>query len=400
MKKLIILFFLSTMLLVACNPTEIEVSDSSDWELQLAMIKDKKVFELPDKLDAKVTDGLVIDADILVSKEKNRNEASELVLTRHIYTDKEIQENMISLIEASSFNYTEMKKRVKSSVDEWSAFETEIERTRYDLELDTYNGICSTANGFMLTTIDSARVVDLVQYPFEKRAVQFSYEEKQELDFGKWEEAWKSIQNVLKECDVELLTDMHCYTLDLENLQNNLEKYHAEGADFYFQNTGEEAKYTKEDEVYFFQFQQGYNGIPICKYQLDQILEKQDFGYGVYSNGYAMYSGKGLIYISTSNLFDIEDVEKSQRIVPLSDILEKSVSYLKTLATGDTSIEVKEISLCYLPTLKDAEKMEFQAIPVWVVAYIQTSAFVGETEVTVDYSKYDVFNAFSGERIY
>ncbi|MDD6071476.1 MAG: hypothetical protein PUC12_11810 [Clostridiales bacterium] len=397
-RVLLSIICISVILCVSCNPTEKELSDSYEWELQLAMLKDKAVSELPEKLEVKVTDDLEINASILVSGERKSNEAPELTLTRHIYSDDEMRENTVTLMKAGSFPYEEDK--IECNVDNGSGFEDKVERMTYDLWIDTYSGVGSAANCLMIATDDGARLLDVLMFPFEKGAVQFCYKEKQELEFGKWEEAWKSVQNVLKKCGVESIADMHCYSLDLKSLQHYLDKYHEAEADFYFQSTGEAPEYTKEDEAYFFQFQQGYDEIPICKYQLEQTLEKQDFGYGTYSDGYAVYSSKGLIYFYANNLFDIEKTGNTHAIVPLSDVLEKSVSNLKTLASGRTSVEVKEISLCYLPTVKDAEKMEFQAVPVWVVAYIQTGTSVGDTEVTIDESKYDVYNAFTGEKMY
>lgn len=44
--------------------------------------------------------------------------------------------------------------------------------------------------------------------------------------------------------------------------------------------------------------------------------------------------------------------------------------------------------------------MEFEAEPVWVIAYIQTGTFAGDTPITMSESKYDVYNAFTGERMY
>lgn len=177
---------------------------------------------------------------------------------------------------------------------------------------------------------------------------------------------------------------MRCYALDQKTLQQCLDMNHEQGSDFYFKNTGNTPQYTKEDEAYFFEFQQGYDGIPVCKYQLNQTLEKQDFGYGTYAYGYALYSNKGLIDFEVSNLFDMEKAGKKQKIVPLSEVLDKSVSGLKNLIAGKMSAEIREISLCYLPVLKDAAKMEFEAEPVWVIAYVHNCSGITTLEECYD----------------
>lgn len=381
----------------ACNPTELEMSDSSAWDLQLAMLKDKEVSELPDRLNVKVTDALDINASILIPEEKKDNEASRLTMKRHIFSDDQMKENVLTLMKNGPFPQDPDKiERMVSG----NAYEDKKERMRYDLSVDTYSGVVGVADGMMLMTNESARLMDVLRFPFDDESVQFYYKENQELDFGKWEDAWKCIKNVSDKCGIVSITDMRCYALDQKTLQQCLDMHHEQGSDFYFKNTGNTPQYTKEDEAYFFEFQQGYDGIPICKYQLQQTLERQDFGYGTYAYGYALYSNKGLIDFEVSNLFDMEKAGKKQKIVPLSEVLDKSVSGLKNLIAGKTSAEIREISLCYLPVLKDAAKMEFEAEPVWVVAYIQTGIFAGETPITMSESKYDVYNAFTGEKLY
>lgn len=398
-QRFIITCITGAMLLTctACNPTELEMSDSSDWDLQLAMLKDKEVSELPDRLNVKVTDALDINASILIPEEKKDNEASRLTMKRHIFSDDQMKENVLTLMKNGPFPQDPDKiERMVSG----NAYEDKKERMRYDLSVDTYSGVVGVADGMMLMTNESARLMDVLRFPFGDESVQFYYKENQELDFGKWEDAWKCIKNVSDKCGIASITDMRCYALDQKTLQQCLDMNHEQGIDFYFKNTGNTPQYTKEDEAYFFEFQQGYDGIPVCKYQLQQTLERQDFGYGTYAYGYALYSNKGLIDFEVSNLFDMEKAGKKQKIVPLSEVLDKSVSGLKNLIAGKTSAEIREISLCYLPVLKDAEKMEFEAEPVWVVAYIQTGIFAGETPITMSESKYDVYNAFTGEKLY
>lgn len=381
----------------ACNPTELEMSDSSDWDLQLAMLKDREVPELTDRLEVKVTDALDINASILIPEEKKDNEASRLTLKRHIFSDDQMKENVLTLMKNGPFPQDPDKiEHMVSGI----AYEDEKERMRYDLKVDTYSAVLCDADGMSLTTNEGARLLDVLLFPFDDESVQFHYKENQELDFGKWEDAWKCIKNVSDKCGITSITDMRCYALDQKTLQKCLDKYHEKGSDFYFKDTGSAPQYTKEDEAYFFEFHQGCDGIPVCKYQLGRTLKKQDFGYGTYAYGYALYSSKGLIDFQVSNLFDMEKAGEKQKLVPLSQVLDKSVSGLKNLIAGKTSAEIREISLCYLPVLKDAAKMEFEAEPVWVIAYIQTGTFVGETTITMSESKYDVYNAFTGERLY
>lgn len=326
----------------ACNPTELEMSDSSDWDLQLAMLKDKEVSELPDRLNVKVTDALDINASILIPEEKKDNEASRLTMKRHIFSDDQMKENVLTLMKNGPFPQDPDKiERMVSG----NAYEDKKERMRYDLSVDTYSGVVGVADGMMLMTNESARLMDVLRFPFGDESVQFYYKENQELDFGKWEDAWKCIKNVSDKCGIASITDMRCYALDQKTLQQCLDMNHEQGIDFYFKNTGNTPQYTKEDEAYFFEFQQGYDGIPVCKYQLQQTLERQDFGYGTYAYGYALYSNKGLIDFEVSNLFDMEKAGKKQKIVPLSEVLDKSVSGLKNLIAGKTSAEIREIVL-------------------------------------------------------
>ena len=378
----------------ACNPTELEMSESSDWDLQLAMLKDKEVSQLPDRLEVKVTDTLDINASILIPEEKKDNEASRLTLKRHIYSKDQMKENVLALMKAGAL--PQEPDKIECMVA-GNHYEDKEERMRYDFHVDNYTGVICLPNSMMLTTNEAARLLDVLLFPFDDESVQFCYQENQELDFGRWEDAWHDIKNLSDKCGIQSVTDMRCYALDRETLQQNLDKG---GYGFYFEETGSTPQYTEEDEAYFFEFQQGFDGIPVCKYQLGQTLQKQDFGYGNHAYGYAIYSSKGLIYYDVDNLFDMERSGEKQKIVPLSQVLDQSVAGLKNLIAGKSSAQIREISLCYLPVLKDAAAMEFEAEPVWVIAYIQTGTFAGDTPITMSESKYDVYNAFTGERMY
>ncbi|MBR1865289.1 MAG: hypothetical protein IJ801_02155 [Lachnospiraceae bacterium] len=200
--------------------------------------------------------------------------------------------------------------------------------------------------------------------------------------------------------DVNSVVDMQCYTLNLETLQKELADSCTQNSDFYFINTGQKAKYTKEDEAYLFQFQQGYDGIPLCRYQLADTLKKQNLGYGLYADCSAYYSSQGLISLWAGNLMDVQQAGELHPIVPLSDILDKSIPTLSQMASGETTIEIKEISLCYVPVLQNVTDLEFRAVPVWVIAYFQSNPFLGEEGTLLTTDQYDVFDAITGERMY
>lgn len=399
-QRFIITCITGAMLLTctACNPTELEISGSSAWDTQLAVLKDREIPQLPDRLEVKVTDTVDINASILLPEGKKDNEASRLTLKRHIYSEDQVKENALTLIKAGAL--PKEPDKIERTMD-GGAYEDEKERVRYDLNVDTYTGVASLANTMKLTTNEGARLLEALWYPFDDESVQFCYRENQELDFGRWEDAWNDIKDLSDRCGIESITSMRCFSLDRESLQKFLDRRLEEnGGAFYFKETGSKPQYTEEDEAYFFEFQQGFEGIPICKYQLDQTLEKQDFGYGSYAYGNAIYSTKGLIYFNMDNLFDLEKSGEKQKLVPLSQVLDQSVAGLKNLVAGRSSAQIREISLCYLPVLKDAAAMEFEAEPVWVIAYIQSDTYTGEVSATLPDKKYDVYNAFTGEKMY
>lgn len=382
----------------ACNPTEADIQSSVQWEIELANLDGRTVTELPDRLDAEISDKLSVHAEIRIPEEKGNNEAAELVVKRHVYSDREAEQNLEKLLAI----HPDAGQNALQEAEEYQSQEGEdgIERKNYDVELGEYSGVYSGAFGCSFTTKQSESLQCVTIGGFHPESYQFCYAQKQELGFGTWEEAWKQTASLVENLGVDSIVDMQCYTLDLTTLQEKLAERHEQEADYYFIYSAQKAEYTSEDEAYLFEFNQGYDGIPFCRFQLMDALKKQDLGYGLWSDCSAIYSAAGLSDLWVSNLMDIQQIGKPERIVPLSDILEQSIPALSRLATGETRIEVKEIDLCYLPVLKDASKMEFCAIPVWVVAYFQSNPFAGQEDGMIVTDKYDVFNAVTGERMY
>lgn len=96
--KYILLFSVCVLFCTACNPTEADIQSSVQWEIELANLDGRTVTELPDRLDAEISDKLSVHAKIRIPEEKGNNEAAELVVKRHVYSDREKEQNLKKLL--------------------------------------------------------------------------------------------------------------------------------------------------------------------------------------------------------------------------------------------------------------------------------------------------------------
>ncbi|MBR1865290.1 MAG: hypothetical protein IJ801_02160 [Lachnospiraceae bacterium] len=135
----------------ACNPTEVESQIFSEWEVEIAKLKDQAVTELPDSLDVEINDQFSIHAKILIPESKKNNDVAELTVTRHVYTEQETERNFQKLLEISPDTQKYTEQHIEE--DMWTDMEDGINRKSYRVEFGMYSIVDADASGLFLQQI-------------------------------------------------------------------------------------------------------------------------------------------------------------------------------------------------------------------------------------------------------
>lgn len=182
---------------------------------------------------------------------------------------------------------------------------------------------------------------------------------EQELEFMSRAECKEKVRDILSLLGVSFASDVKCYALDAVTLQNEECAIDIDGKRH---EEEEKGMWTVEDECYYFQLSQEFNGVCVL-----------DNGYGDYFNGNGIpptkieviYGSGGLVYLNILNAYDvIKGSEKSEKIQNIDD-LENELKKKYELLIRNGCDEVTDIKMRYIPY--NSDNYSFSFIPVWIV---------------------------------
>lgn len=209
---------------------------------------------------------------------------------------------------------------------------------------------------------------------------------EQELEFMPRTECEEKIRDLLSLLGVSFSSDMRCYALDAATLQNEERAIDVDGNR---QEEMEKGIWTAEDECYYFQLSQEFNGV--------NVFEN---GYGDYFSGIgipptkieAIYGAKGLVYLNILNAYDtINGTEKSEKIQNIDD-LENELKKKYELLIRSACDKVTDIKMQYIPY--NSDNYSFSFVPAWIVR-IETPV-EGMDNYTMDL----LFHAITGKELF
>ncbi len=142
----------------------------------------------------------------------------------------------------------------------------------------------------------------------------------------------------------------------------------ADKANRYLADYNEYQKWTAEDEIYFLQFPQAYEGIPVTT---DNPKDRTPGGHGAYFVGSSVTAAVAqdeILSLDCEHLFS-PDYRKGES-VPIQcsaeNALKIAAEHYQGVALPDITITIKNIQLVYVPFEQQDEK-NFTMVPMWRV---------------------------------
>lgn len=389
-KRKIILFAVLMGILVACAPTEEEVSGTDDNGV-IEQLKTAPLSEVPDKLELKVSDDIAINAEINIPGTLNVYELNDLYATNRIFTEEEKEAYCVLLL-----NLSGMSGDIEEiDVGPMANGQDDIQ---YSVNVSMFESVGVNNTSIDMFTNESAKLYAISsEMGYETNGMRFYYETEKELDFESIESAKEHILSYLEQFDLEFTDQYVCYSMDVSTMNEVADFYMAE-YDAYFIETQEPCGYTKQDEAYCFELLLGHDNIPYYDYKkYDKEVANMESGIGSVCRVY--YNKNGIIGIIISDSYDVTEEGEQQELVTIGDVLEAHLEQMEVEKTIGP-IEVTDISLSYLPSFEDEATLRYHMIPVWTVAYTQEVEITGDTNHTQLERKLTVYDAVTGEKLW
>ena len=215
---------------------------------------------------------------------------------------------------------------------------------------------------------------------------------REDLDFMSYDDALKDLEERLTACSVpgHGLIRGEAHTAALLN----------KNRDIYNRNTTEwssdtiSKSFTKDDEYYYFEFQEVLDGIPFCNGQWAESTFGESGG-GSLPSIHAIYNKDGLIEFDSGSMVEPGEAIATEPITPPEQALKAYVDeYSKAIHFENSEIIGLELNYVIV-----ADSRGLYARPAWVITTaIEKKAGQGDSTVDFDYTGYEVtaVSAYSG----
>ena len=369
--------------LAGCKSVEKERTTADTWEETLTCLKEEAPEQLGKQLKTKVSDKISIDAPIMIPNTMKEYMVSDITVTRHM------------------FDYEFVAEYWKSCLKELE-IEEEVSRTSDDLLEDGSNPklhnvvykdgsyISSREHTFSMSREDMLEKRSAIIAPLGLGSnYGLEYATQEDLDFKTIEEADKELREMLETFGVTNLVEENiCYAASVENLKKAADAQEEECTHRMKVMEITDTSISKEDEMYWFEYMQGYNEIPFVRYGVEESVTGSFWG-RIEDGICICYGAGGIASIEAGNFYDFKEAKEEKEIWTVGAILEKFVKQ-KESDLNAKKVKVTSIELSYLPIVSNEEKMEFDCVPVWAVVYKEWNEESSlESESVVIYSARD-----------
>lgn len=348
--------------ITSCKSVEKERTTVDTWDKILLELKEQTPDEVEKELKQKVSNKISLDAEIMIPDTVKEYMVSDITVTRHLLDYEFIAEYWKSYLDE-----LEIEEEVSGIADE--SIEDDRKLNVHNVVYKNGSYITSREHYFSMAREDILKKRTAIIAPLgyeDDRGLE--YATKEDLDFKTIEEVDKELREMLTTFGVtNLVRENICYTASVENLKKAAE---AQGEEY--TNQMEligltDTSITKEDEMYWLEYLQGYNEIPFIRYTVEESVTGTFWG-KVSNSIYVCYGAEGIASITSGNFYDFKEEKEEKEIWSVGAVLEKFIeqkeSDLKTKKVKVTSVE-----LSYLPIVSQGDKLEFDCVPVWAVAY-------------------------------
>lgn len=355
-----ILVLLAAISLSACTPTERQVTEQAEETEALEKWKDKMPKDMPERITLKLSEGVEVDAFLEVSGELVEWKTEELIIIGHLLDEKKCLDDLLELL-----GNPKVKQREHVIKEDTLEDGTPLTCDSAYLGKDK---VVQARNLYFLANLSPENIWHKDNFIIQPDDTFDKVEKNKELSIGRYDEICKKLEEFLEKQEIKNVLNPTIYSFTPKLLQKYADKCYQEYMSAGLEKDAQRyhVNYTEDDGEYLIRYTQGYKGIP---YDYLSLVENDVDGTS-YISGTDMsvfYGKQGITMIKSGRFYDMKQVGEEKRILSLYEILKKFRDSHKREA--DKMISIKQIGLSYLPILKNAKNLEFDAVPVWYLIY-------------------------------
>lgn len=184
------------------------------------------------------------------------------------------------------------------------------------------------------------------------------FSKEKDLDFMPRSEAFKVVEDLLKEINIEAEYEYTGYALDYETMQA---EEHYEDMNGNIDKSAYKEQWTKEDDSYYFFINQIYRKLPVYHKYYELFTEVTDINMPIQ----AIVAEDGIRDISVQRVFDFSEEKAVGEVATIEEVAATVANkFNQILGTG--IFEITEARLYYYVDLASG-KGEYKVKPVWIV---------------------------------
>lgn len=185
------------------------------------------------------------------------------------------------------------------------------------------------------------------------------YGTETQLSFMSREDAFKTVQNALKEMNIQIEASYTGYSLDYETMQS---QEHHEDIDGNQDRSQYKKQWTAADDCYYFYINQTYRGLPVYYVQNEDFTDPEDINAPIQ----AVVSEKGIEWLNIGSVYAISDEQGGVSLADMDAVVKTAAEQCNQLS-GDAAYEITKAQLYYYVDLSSGMGT-YDVKPVWILS--------------------------------
>lgn len=368
--------------------TKGEQEKNSSWESQIEALKNDAPGKEGGRIEGQASEEITFQAEVKIPSDMQEYKVTKLRMKRHRYDRERVKKAWEEYCKGQKV----IKEHNRSDTDEY--LENGEEEQSYEMEFADGTSVMIRDSRILVSNGEKTdkrnALISLSEYG---NSFGLEYASQRDLDFISVKEADKIIRDLYKKCGIDnILEYKEYYTAGIEELEKAKEALGEE----YEKWTAPELKnpeVTKEDEMYWFAYYQGYEEIPFVTYSMKEEETKSGITSGVEHNLHVCYGRDGIVNFDGVPSYKVEQCLEKEDILSLGEISDLFVQEKnKDILTVD--LRVNGIELAYLPVLVDGSNFIYETVPLWCVLYERY-----DETFKHDVEEYVIYDARDGRRL-
>lgn len=184
------------------------------------------------------------------------------------------------------------------------------------------------------------------------------YNTETQLPFMTREDAFGTVQNALKQMGIEIEASYTGYALDHETMQS---QEHHEDMDGNPDSSQNKARWSEEDDCYYFYIRQTFRGLPLYYVYNQEFADAVEIDTPVQ----AVVSGEGIEWLSIENVFAVSEEQGGVSLADMDSVVKTAADKYNQIL-GDAAYEVTKAQLYYYVDLASGTGT-YDMKPAWIL---------------------------------